>query len=93
MQNKLKSISLKSGYVLIEPQPDSTSSFSSEHKKYERKSIGTVLNANVDEYLAPIYKPGTSVIYDDANSISILVSGACYEVVKESAIVGIFEEE
>ena len=93
MQNKLESISLKHCYVLIEPQPDSTSSFSSEHKKYDRKSIGTIIKANASDEFKVFYKPGTRVIFDDSNSISILVSGSCYEVVNESAILGIFEED
>lgn len=92
MENKLDKISLKQGYTLIEPQPDSTSSFSSEHKKYDRKSIGTILITNCSREWAVFYKPNQRVIFDDSHSISIQINGATYEVVPDTDIVGIFEE-
>lgn len=93
MKNELGKITLKQGYCLIEPQPDSTSSFSSEHKKYDRKSIGTISIASFSREWAIFYKVGQRVIFNDSNSISIQVNGASYEVVPEGDIIGIFEEE
>lgn len=93
MQNELGKITLKQGYCLIEPQPDSTSSFSSEHKKYDRKTIGTIARASFSREWAIFYHIGQRVIFNDSNSISIQVNGASYEVVPEEDIIGIFEEE
>ena len=93
MDNQLEKLSLKQGYILIEPQPDSTSSFSSEHKKYDRKSLGTIIKANATKEYKVFYKPGTKVLFDDSTSISFQANGAGYEVVKEKDILGIFEED
>ena len=93
MKNGIGKINLKQGYCLIEPQPDSTSSFSSEHKKYDRKSIGTILIANCSRDWALFYKPNQRVIFNDNNSISIQINGATYEIIPDDDIVGIFEEE
>jgi hypothetical protein len=53
METKIENLMLKTGYVLVEPQPDSTSSFSSEHKKYDRKSIGTIVLSAASRELRP----------------------------------------
>lgn len=89
METKIEHLVLKDGYTLIEPQPDSTSSFSSEHKKYDRKSIGTIVSSTAKEVA---YKSGLTVVFDDAHSISITAGGKSYEVVPEEDILGIFME-
>lgn len=90
METKIENLMLKTGYVLIEPQPDTTSSFSSEHKKYDRKSIGTIVSSTAKEL---VYKSGLTVIFDDAHSISITAGGKSYEVLPEDDIVGVFSVE
>lgn len=92
METNLKNLILKRGYLLIEPQPDSTSSFSSEHKKYDRKSIGTIVNSSATEDYKVFYQVGERVVFSDNNSTSIQFNGATYEVVPESDILGIFKE-
>jgi co-chaperonin GroES (HSP10) len=93
MENKIENLMLKTGYVLVEPQPDSTSSFSSEHKKYERKSIGTIVLSAASRELRPFYRVGSKVVFDDAHSIGITAGGKSYEVLPEDDILGIFDEE
>lgn len=93
METKIENLMLKTGYVLIEPQPDSTSSFSSEHKKYDRKSIGTIVLSAASMELKPFYQVGIKVIFDDAHSISLTAGGKAYEVLPESDILGFFEED
>jgi co-chaperonin GroES (HSP10) len=93
METKIENLMLKTGYVLVEPQPDSTSSFSSEHKKYERKSIGTIVLSAASRELRPFYRVGSKVVFDDAHSIGITAGGKSYEVLSEDDILGIFDEE
>ena len=93
MQNNIEKLSLKEGYLLIKPQQDSTSSFNSEHKKYDRKSIGSIVKGNPTKPFKVIYKDGTMVVFDDARSIEVTASGSSYEVIKEEDILGIFEED
>lgn len=93
MENKIDKLSLKTGYLLIEAQPDRTSNFASEHKKYDRKSIGVVISGNPTKDLAIFYKPGTTVVFDDKDSIGVQVNGVVYEILHEKDILGIFEED
>lgn len=93
MNNQIEKLSLKLGYLLVEPQPDSTSGFSSEHKKYDRKSLGTIVKGNPTDDYRVLYKPGTMVLFDDANSINFQANGTSYEVVNEKDILGLFEED
>lgn len=93
MKNEIDKLRLKSGYLLIECQPDSTSSFSSEHKKYDRKSIGSIIGGQPTKDWKVFYKLGTRVVFDDSTSIGLQVNGVSYEILHEKDILGIFEED
>lgn len=92
METKIKNLVLKPCYVLVEPQPDSTSTFSSEHKKYDRKSIGTIVLSFADED-HPKYSEGVKIVFDDANSISLSAGGKAYELLHQDDILGFFKED
>lgn len=93
METKIENLVLKTGYVLVEPQPDSTSAFASEHKKYDRKSIGTIVLSFADEDHKPKYSEGTKIVFNDANSITLVAGGKSYELLHQDDILGFFEEE
>ena len=93
METKIENLVLKTGYLLVEPHPDSTSSFSSEHKKYDRKSIGTIVLSFADKANKPFYPEGAKIVFNDANSITLLAGGKAYELLHQDDILGFFEEE
>lgn len=93
METKIENLVLKTGYVLVEPQPDSTSAFASEHKKYDRKSIGTIVLSFADKVHKPFYSEGVKIVFNDANSISFSAGGKSYELLHQDDILGFFEED
>ena len=93
MKTKIENLVLKTGYVLVKPQPDSTSAFASEHKKYDRESIGTIVLSFADKVHKPFYPEGAKIVFNDANSITIVAGGKSYELLHQDDILGFFEED
>lgn len=86
----ITNIELKPGRILIQPTTEATSSFSTETKKYERKSVAVV--KAVSPYIADI-KEGTRVIYDDSHSIDFTLDGVSLSVVRPEDIVAFIKED
>lgn len=86
----ITNIELKPGRILIQPTTEATSSFSTETKKYERKSVAVV--KAVSPYIADI-KEGTKVIYDDSHSIDFTLDGVSLSVVRPEDIVAFIKED
>lgn len=81
-------IKLKPCKILIQPTAD-TSSFSTEVKKYDRKSVGIV--CGVYDFCS--IKPGEKVIYDDSKAIDFSIDGTSYQIVNVDDIAAFIEEE
>ena len=86
----ITNIELKPGRILIQPTTEATSSFSTETKKYERKSVAVV--KAVSPYIADI-KEGTKVIYDDSHSIDFTLDGVSLSVIRPEDIVAFIKED
>lgn len=92
--NKLdiQNLHLARGYILIEDTQDSTSDFSTEHRKYDRKSTG-IIRKTYRNPQEEILSEGYQVVFNDSNSISLTASGKSYEIIHEKDIIGYFGEE
>ena len=86
----ITNIELKPGRILIQPTTEATSSFYTETKKYERKSVAVV--KAVSPYIADI-KEGTKVIYDDSHSIDFTLDGVSLSVIRPEDIVAFIKED
>lgn len=86
----ISSIELKPNKILIQPSQEATSSFSTESKKYERKSVAVV--KAVSNYIAQI-KAGDKVIYDDSHSIDFTIDGVSLSIIRPEDIVAYIKED
>lgn len=89
----LSSIKLKPEKILIQPTTENTSSFSTEHKKYDRKSIGIVKGIPNGRMSGYDYKIGDKVIYDDGDSIDFSIDGVSLSIVDDFDIVATIKEK
>lgn len=84
----LSNIELKPDKILVQPTQEASSSFSTESKKYDRKSVGIVKGlpkrGRVSGYDFSI---GDKVIYDDSDSIDFTIDGVALSIVDEYDIV------
>ena len=86
----LSNIELKPNRILIQPSNEATSSFSTEQKKYERKSVAVV--KKVSKYVANL-KEGEKVIYDDSESIDFTIDGVSLSIIRPEDIVATIKED
>lgn len=86
----LSKIELKPNKILIQPSTEATSSFSTEQKKYERKSVAIV--KGVSNYVSQI-KEGDKVIYDDSKSIDFTLDGISLSIISPEDIVAYIKED
>ena len=86
----LENIKLKPNRLLIQPTNETSSSFSTEAKKYDRKAVAVV--KGVSHYIAQI-KAGDKVIYDDSNSIDFTLDGVFLSIIRPEDIVATIEED
>lgn len=87
---------IKPGYALVKPVLDDTTGFSSEHKKYDRKSIGVVEGVLLDAktgFSDTIAGCGAKVVFDDSHSVDFRLDGTDYAVVSVDDILGVITEE
>ena len=79
------------GYNMVLIQPDnSTSSFSSEIKKYDRRAIAVVKDADKNVVNADI---GDKIVYNDSEAVSFTYKGSEMAIIDDDAIVAVIEEE
>ena len=86
----LSNIELKPNRILIQPSTEATSSFSTEQRKYDRKSVAIV--KAVSNYVAKI-KAGDKVIYDDSRSIDFTIDGVSLSIINPEDIVAFIKED
>lgn len=81
-------------HTLIRPISASQSEFSSEQRKYDRKSIGIIeqMGHTITMKKAAIFHKGDTVVYDDSNSVDFDSEGISYSIIKNEAIVGVFQK-
>lgn len=83
-------VQLKPNKILIQPSLEATSSFSTEQKKYERKSVAIV--KRVSKYVLQI-EEGDKVIYDDSKSIDFTLDGVGLSIISPEDIVAFIKEK
>lgn len=76
-------LSLKPNKICIQPVVDN-GSFTSEHKKYDRKSIAVV--KQVSDYITGL-NVGDKVVYDDSHSIDFSLGGVDLSIITPDEIV------
>lgn len=86
----ISNIELKPNKILVQPSTEATSSFSTEQKRYERKSVAVV--KAVSNYVAQL-KEGDKVIYDDSHSIDFSIDGVELSIIRPEDIVATIKEE
>lgn len=87
----MKEIKLRTNKILVQPIQGTSSSFSTETRKYERKSVGVVKGVGQD---IQGEKVGDTVIFDDSHSIDFTVDGISYSIINPEDIAAkIMEEE
>ena len=89
---KLNSIKLKPSKILVQPEANSSSSFSTESHKYERKSIAYIRGSG-DNIKPGVIKEGDKIIYDDSHSIDFTIDGVSLSIVNPDDIVAIIQKE
>lgn len=83
-------IKLKTDKILIQPETGPSSSFNTEVKRYDRKSIAIVKGVGQDIKGVTV---GDRVIYDDSNSIDFTFDSINLSVITPDAIVARIETE
>lgn len=83
-------IELKPNKILLQPTPEASSSFSTERKRYDRKSIGIV--KGVSNYISNL-KEGDKVVFNDTNSIDFELEGEGYSIIGPEDIVAYIKED
>ena len=83
----LEKIELKPEKILIQPTQEASSSFSTETKKYDRKTIGVVKNTSKHSS----YEIGDKVIFNDSDSIDFTIDGIALSIVDEYDIVAVIK--
>lgn len=86
----MKKITPSFGKILISPLREASSSFSTESKKYERISIGIVLESGgraIEEVA------GSTVIFDDSHSVDFTLDGKQFMIINSEDIVAVIGEE
>lgn len=86
----LDNIKLKPNRILIQPSTEATSSFSTEQKKYDRKSVAVI--KGVSHYNRGI-NVGQKIIYNDSNSIDFTLDGVSLSIIQPEDIVAFIEED
>ena len=87
----MKKVKLRTDKILVQPSQESSSSFSMESRKYERKSVGIV--KEVGDQVEGVEK-GFTIIYDDSHSIDFTLEGVGYSIINPDDIAAkIVEEE
>lgn len=76
-------LSLKPNKICVQPIVDN-GSFTSEHKKYDRKAIAVV--KQVSDYITGL-KVGDKVVYDDSHSIDFTLGGVELSIITPDEIV------
>lgn len=80
----LENITPVPGKFLVQPTSENSSSFSTETKKYDRKAIGIIKNADggmMNRYI------GRTVVYDDSHSVDFSIDGVALSIINESDVV------
>lgn len=88
----LNAIKLKPNKILVQPEASQSSSFSTESRKYERKSIAYIRGIG-DSIKPGVIKEGDKIIYDDSHSIDFTIDGVSLSIVNPDDIVAIIEKE
>lgn len=83
-------IKLKRGCYLIQPISGYKPAFTTEQRKYDRKTLAQLVSANPEEE-EPL-EVGDTLIYDDSHSIDFNLEGIDYSIIKSKDIVGVFKE-
>lgn len=86
----LENIELKPNRILIQPVQNGSSSFSTESRKYDRKSVAVV--KGVSKYIAQL-PIGEKIIYDDSNSIDFTIDGVSLSIIQPENIVAYIKED
>ena len=86
----IENIKLSPNRILVQPTTEATSSFSTEQRRYDRKSVGIV--KAVSHYVAQI-KVGSKVVFDDSHSIDFSLDGVGLCIIRPEDIVAYIEED
>ena len=88
----LEKIELKPNKILVQPTPEASSSFSTERKRYDRKSVGVIkgIGLGVSPSETNI---GDKIIYNDTNSIDFELEGDGYSIIGPEDIVAYIKED
>lgn len=81
-------LELKPNKICVQPVTDN-GSFTSEHKKYDRRSIAII--RDISDYLTGI-EVGDKVIYDDSHSIDFNINGTELSIIGPDDIVATIKE-
>lgn len=74
----LSNIKLRTNKILVQPEANTSSSFSTESRKYDRKSIAYVKGVGDDINGLEV---GDKVIYDDSHSIDFTIDGVSLSII------------
>ena len=84
------SIKLRPDKILVQPTKEASSSFSTESKKYERKSIAVVTGIGDD---IKGLKEGDTIVYDDSHSVDFSLEGTELSIITPDDIVAKIKED
>lgn len=87
----LSNIDLRPNKILVQPSTEATSSFSTESKKYDRKSVGVV--KGLPEGANGKVRLGDKIIYDDSKSIDFTIDGISLSIIDFDGVVAIIKED
>lgn len=86
----MKEIKLRANKILVQPSQGTSSSFSMESRKYERKSVGIV--QGVGDQIEGV-EEGSTIIYDDSHSIDFTIEGIGYSIINPEDIAANIVED
>lgn len=86
----LENIVPVSGKFLVQPTSENSSSFSTETKKYDRKAVGIIRNADGGMMNKEI---GKTVVYDDSHSVDFSIDGIALSIIDEEDVVAYIKGE
>lgn len=81
--------------ILIQPEASSASSFSTDSKKYDRRSIAVIKSIGSDLSELDICKDikvGDRIVYDDSNSIDFNLNGVLLSLIDPEDIAARIKE-
>jgi co-chaperonin GroES (HSP10) len=87
----LSNIDLRTNKILVQPSTEATSSFSTESKKYDRKSVGIV--KGLPEGANGRIHLGDKIIFDDSKSIDFTIDGVSLTIIDATEVVAIIKED